>query len=190
MDSLTANGDARDDALVSFRVFVLLLCGVSTAFADGGTIQFRQSAGSFVITLFSEPTPVRAGQANDLSVLCERANGAGVITEAQVLIHLRRPGAGDIMEFALPAKRSKTDKGVLFAAGAKLPSAGKWPVRIDVRAGGDEAMVSGVLDVQPPQPAIMTYWPFFVAVPLLALVFAINLRLRRGRKLRHPRAIQ
>lgn len=167
---------------------VLLCLAPMPALADGGTIQFRQQAGAFVITLFSDRTPIRVGQTVDLSVLAERVSDKQAVKDAQVLIHLRRPGAGDIMEFALPAKRSQTEKGVLFAAGAKLPSSGKWPVRIDVRAGRDEVLVSGVLDVQPSQPAIVTYWPFFVALPLLALVFAINLRLRRGRRLRHPRA--
>ena len=161
---------------------------LSYAFADGGTIQLRKQAGHFLITLFSEPTPVRVGKA-DLSVLCERNSNKQAVTDAQVLIHLRRPGSdGTIMEIALPAKRSESNNGLLYAAVANLSEPGKWPVRIDVRSGSDEAMVTGVMEVLPSQPAIVTYWPFFVAVPLLALVFAINLRLRRGRALRHPRA--
>ena len=170
------------------KIILLGFLSLSYALADGGAIQLRKQAGDFLVTLFSEPTPVRVGKA-DLSVLCERTDSKQAVTDAQVLIHLRRPGSGGtIMEIALPAKRSESKNGLLYAAVANLTEPGKWPVRIDVRTGSDEAMVTGIMEVLPSQPAIVTYWPFFVAVPLLALLFAINLRLRRGRALRHPRA--
>lgn len=172
------------------RILLLVLCIAACLFADGGSVVLHKQAGAFTITLFADATPVRAGQTVDLSVLCESVKDKRPVTDAQALIRLRRPGAGDIMQFALPAKRRDSGKAVLFEAAARLPSSGKWPVFVDVRARGEEATVSGILDVRPSQPAIVTYWPFFVAVPLLALLFAINLRLRRGRALRHPRAIK
>ncbi len=168
-------------------VAFLAILSCCSLLADGGTIQFRKQAGAFRITLLSEPSPVRVGKV-DLSVLCERTINNEPVKDAQVLIHLRRPGAGDILEIALPAKRGKNKNQVLYTAMGNLESPGKWPVRIAVSSEGEEAVVTGSLEVLLSEPAIVTYWPFFVAVPLLALVFAINLRLRRGRELRHPRA--
>jgi hypothetical protein len=156
------------------------LAGSSLLFADGGTVQIQQQAGPFIVTLFSEPTPVRVGPV-DLSVLCQKSSDRTAITDADVLIHLRKPGKGDITEFVLVLGKSKV-KNQLYAANANLPSAGRWPVRINVKRGNEEATVSGSMEVLPPQPAMVTYWPLFVGVPLLALLFAINLRLRRRRR--------
>lgn len=171
---------------MSYRLLLpLCLLFAACLFADGSHVLFRQQAGAFNITVFSEPTPLRVGKAT-LSVLVENVGDRRAVTNATVLVKLRRPGGAEILEFVLPAKRDSGNN--LYLAAANLPSVGKWPVRVFVRHGGDEATVTGNMDVEPSQPAVITYWPFFVAVPLLALVFAINLRLRRGRALRHPRA--
>lgn len=167
------------------RIILVFLASAYALCADGGNVLLRQQAGAFVITLFSQHTPIRVGKA-DLSALVESSNEKKPVLNATVLIHLRRPGGAEIMEFVLPAKRDPTSN--LYAVAANLPATGKWPIRVFARNGKDEATVTGMMDVQPSQPAIVTYWPFFVAVPLLALVFAINLRLRRGREFRHPRA--
>ena len=168
-------------------LLVLLLSGEHILRADGGKIQLQKQAGPFFITLFTDPSEVRVGRV-DLSVLCQKSDDKGTVLDAKVFLHLTKPGGAEIVEFTLPANHEAATNKTLYAAHLDLPSPGKWKVKVDVRRGGDEASVSGDLNVLPKEPLLVTYWPFFVIVPLIALLFAINRRLRRGRELRHPRA--
>ena len=171
---------------------LLLLAAVLTASpllrADGGAVVLQKRSGPFMITLFSDPSPVRVGRV-DLSVMCQKADDNSPVLDATVLLHLRRPGNGsEIVEFTLPAKHDKASNKLLYAAAVDLPSPGTWRVIVDIRQKETEASLMGSLTVLEKQAAIVTYWPFFVIVPLAALLFAINRRRRRGRELRHPRA--
>jgi hypothetical protein len=156
--------------------------------ADGGAIVLQKRSGPFILTLFSDPSPVRVGRV-DLSVMCQKADDNSPILDAAVLLHLRRPSNGSqIVEFTLPAKHDNASNKLLYATAVDLPSPGAWRVIVDVKQKDTEASLMGTMTVLEKQAAIVTYWPFFVIVPLAALLFAINLRLRRGRELRHPRA--
>jgi hypothetical protein len=217
MDSFAADGNARDDALktiarepapsrsrlgwglsrdregaVSLNKYLVLVLAAFSAglplWADGGTVVLQKRSGPFVITLFSEPNPVRVGRA-DLSVMCQKAEDNSPLLDAKVFLRLRRPSnGGDILEFTLPAKHDHASNKLLYAANLDLPSPGNWQITVDVEHNGTMASVTGSLTVLEKQPAIVTYWPFFVIVPLAALLFAVNRRLKRGRELRHPRA--
>ena len=174
----------RECGLLLLAAFLV----VSPLWADGGTVVLQKRSGPFIITLFSDPTPVRVGRA-DLSVMCQKAEDNSPVLDAKVLLRLRRPSTGnDIVEFTLPAKHESASNKLLYAAALDLPSPGNWKINIDVERNGTLASVGGSLTVLEKQGALLTYWPFFVIVPLVALLFAINRRLRRGRELRHPRA--
>jgi hypothetical protein len=166
---------------------LLLISGVHILRADGGKVQLQKEAGPFLITLFSDPSEVRVGRV-DLSVLCQKSDDRSTVLDAKVFLHLTKPGGAEIVEFTLPASHEAATNKTLYAAHLDLPSPGKWRVKVDVRRGADEASVAGELTVLPKEPVLVTYWPFFIVVPLIALLFAINRRLRRGRELRHPRA--
>lgn len=156
--------------------------------ADGGGIVLQKRSGPFILTLFSDPSPVRVGRV-DLSVMCQKADDNSPVLDATVLLHLRRPGnSNEIVEFTLPAKHENASNKLLYAAAVNLPSPGTWRVIVDVKRKETEASLMGSLPVLAKQVAIVAYWPFFIIVPLAALLFAINRRLRRGRELRHPRA--
>lgn len=166
---------------------LLLVAGEHLLWADGGKVQLQKQAGPFLLTLFSDPSEIRVGRV-DLSVLCQKSEDKSTVLDAKVFLHLTKPGGVEIVEFTLPATHEAATNKTLYAAHLDLPSPGKWRVKVDARRGTDEASVSGDLNVLPKEPLLVTYWPFFVIVPLIALLFAINRRLRRGRELRHPRA--
>lgn len=170
-----------------FFLALLLSMGGHSLWADGGKVQLQKQAGPFLITLFSDPSEVRVGRV-DLSVLCQKNDDKSTLLDAKVFLHLTKPGGAEIVEFTLPASHEAATNKTLYAAHLDLPTSGKWKVKVDVRRGSDEASVTGDLNVLPKQPVLVTYWPWFVLVPLIALLFAINRRLRRGRELRHPRA--
>jgi len=151
-------------------------------------VLLQKRSGPFIITLFGDPTPVRVGRA-DLSVMCQKADDNSPVLDARVLLRLRRPSnGGDIVEFTLPAKHENASNKLLYAAALNLPSPGNWRVIVDIERNGVLASLMAPLTVLEKQPTIITYWPFFVIVPLIALLFAINRRLKRGRGIRHPRA--
>ncbi len=168
-------------------LILLLAIGGRALLADGGKVQLQKQAGPFLITLFSDPSQVRVGRV-DLSVLCQKSEDKSTILDAKVFLHLTKPGGAEIVEFTLPATHDAATNKTLYVAHLDLPAAGKWKVKVDVTRGGDEASVTGDLNVLLKEPLLVTYWPFFVLVPLIALLFAINRRLRKGRELRHPRA--
>lgn len=170
-----------------YLIALLLVAGGQLLRADGGGVVFQKQAGPFLITLFSDPSRVRVGRV-DLSVLCQTSDGTGTVLDAKVFFHLTKPGGAEIVEFTLPANHEAATNKTLYATHLDLPTPGKWRVKVDVRRGSDEASINGDLNVLPKEPLLMTYWPFFVIVPLIALLFAINRRLRKGRERRHPRA--
>ena len=165
---------------------LLLLAAGQFLRADGGKVLLQRQAGPFLITLFSDPSVVHVGRV-DLSVLCQKGDDKSTVLDAEVFLHLTKPGGAEIVEFTLPATHRTATNKTLYAAQLDLPTPGKWKVKVDARRGGDEASITGDLNVLPKEPLLVTYWPFFILVPLIALLFAINRRLRKGRELRHPR---
>lgn len=165
----------------------LLFAIQSNLWADGGKVQLQTQAGPFLITVFSDPSQVRVGRV-DLSVLCQKSEDKSTVLDAKVFVHLTKPGGSEIVEFTLPATHALATNKLLYVAALDLPTPGKWRMRVDARRGEAEASVSGTLNVLEKEPILATYWPFFVIIPLFALLFAINRRLRRGRAVSHPRA--
>jgi hypothetical protein len=149
--------------------------------ADGGKVQFRQHAGPFEITLFSSPQPPRAGNV-DLSVMLQK--GTETILDADVKLRLVKTEKGTITEILARATHALATNKLLYAATVKVPSTGMWRIEVQVNEGGKAADVSGNVEVLPPQPPLLVYWPYFVLVPLIVLLFVVNRWLIRNRRAR------
>jgi len=166
---------------------VALLFAPAVLLADGGTLQLRKPAGPWIVTVFSTPVPLRVGVA-DLSVMVQRANDRDSVLDAQVKLHLTRSSASNVVEIVAPATRAQASNKLLYAARVTLLSSGMWRLEVDVARQGSAALVSGDLNVLPPQPPMKARWPYFVMVPLFVLLFAVNQWLKKSRRLRRPRA--
>src|SRR5438477_6056515 len=59
--------------------------------ADGGTVRLSQRAGGYHITVFTEPTPFRAGSV-DVSVLVQDAVTRQALPQVQVTVWAAPPG--------------------------------------------------------------------------------------------------
>jgi hypothetical protein len=163
------------------RLLFIGLIACRLFFGDGGAVLVQKQAGPFLVTVFGEPVPLRVGRA-DLSVMCQRSDNKENVSDAQVLLHFRRPpGEPEILEMTVPARQGKATNKLLYAGSLTFPSTGKWRLSADIRKGNDEALIAGEVEVLPKQPAIVAYWPFIVFVPLAAFLFALNRRLRRKR---------
>jgi hypothetical protein len=159
------------------RLLSLLALIATLSFADGGTVLFHKSAGDFDITVFSKSETVRAG-INDLSVMVQRPDHATVM-DATVLLHLKQTqSSGDITRLTAIATHAKATNKMLYAAPLNIPSTGAWILDADVTSQGKTGVATGQLQVLPPQPPVVNYWPYVAMVPALAVAFLINRKLR------------
>jgi hypothetical protein len=177
LDLVPTHADAGDDALIKLCVIAF---SAAALWADGGKVEFQKRAGNLNITLFSTPSPVRVGAA-DLSVMVQKVGDQTPVLDAAVMIHLAKQDKQNITEVVAPASHAKATNKMLYAASMNVPSAGVWRAEVDVRQASEDAMVTGDINVLPPEPPLLTYWPYFALVPLVLLLFVFNRWLRRRR---------
>ena len=161
------------------RLF-LVLCMASSLWADGGKVVFQRKAGSLNITLFSTESPVRVGRP-DLSVMVQNTADQSPVLDADVIIHLIRHDANTISGISAPARHDKATNKLLYAARMDINAPGQYRVEISVQNKKESALVAGEIEVSPPEPPLLAHWPYFVALPVVALLFALNQRLKRKR---------
>jgi hypothetical protein len=167
------------------RIIFLLALAAAYALADGGKVQFQRKAGAFNITLFSAPSPVRIGR-TDFSVMVQNSAGGTPLLDADVRLHFVKREANSIAEVSAPARHEKATNKLLYAAPVDLNATGKWRVEISVQTARDSALVTGDLDVLPPEPPLLAHWPYFVPLPVAAFLFVLNQRLKRRRAVNRP----
>lgn len=148
-------------------------------------MQFHKQAGSLEITLFSSPTPVRAGVA-DLSVMVQNAADKSPVQNATVKLHLSRTANGSIVDVFAPATHAKATNKLLYAANVNIPSAGMWQASVEVSAAGVAETASGMISVLPPQAPAVNYWAYIALLPFVILLFIFNQWLKRRRRFTYP----
>jgi hypothetical protein len=163
------------------RIVSLLALAATLTHADGGKVQFQRKAGAFNITLFSTPSLVRVGR-TDFSVMVQSSTSPDPLLNADVRLHFVKREANSIAAVSAPARREKATNRLLYAAQVDLNSTGKWRVEISVQTPGDSALVTGDVDVLPPEPPLLAHWPYFAALPVVAFLFVLNQRLKRRRR--------
>lgn len=132
----------------------LCLLAAPSVRANGGTVQVAdQPAGPYVVTVFTSPSPVRAG-AVDVSVLVQD-QARQPVDDAQVTVTtepINHGGPGG----SYPATRDQADNKLYYAAKFNLPAAGQWRFTVDVqgqRGGGATAFAleaGGASVISPP----------------------------------------
>lgn len=164
----------------SASIAALTLGPADAARADGGTVRASAVAGRWRVTVFTSPTPPRAGPI-DVSVLVQDAATGRPDPTAAVRVRAGlRDRTGAAAEQAATADAA-TNR-LLVAATLDLPEPGWWTVR--VRIDDDPATEFGfVLEVgeRPPEwPSLVGWvgWPA-AAVGLFAVHRAL-VRRKRG----------
>jgi len=151
------------------------------AFADGGTMQWKQTSGLWSVALFSQPAPLRAGPA-DLSVLLQK-NGEPVL-DAQVTMQLVceekisdtqwRPSCcsmdGGSAQMTLPATAGQAANRLFYSAAPVLPWPGRWKVRVTAVQNQETISAEGELFVQNPPAPWMAYLPWLL-IPVAGIGF-------------------
>jgi YtkA-like len=170
----------------SWWVLALFLVCLQLSFGDGGTLILRKQAGPLTISVFSSPEPLRVG-AGDLSVMVQKSDDKSAVLDANVKIRLTHGSAEGISEVFAPATHANASNKLLYAARVNLPAQGVWKLVATIDSKLGNAEVAGEINVMPPQPRIIAYWPYFAVVPLIILLFAINQWLKNRRRIGNPR---
>ncbi len=160
---------------------LLLFLAAGLARADGGTVRLSQTVGAWTITVFTSPTPPRAGLI-DVSVMVQDVTG-----QTHTNLPVRVSGVhGDRRVFQIATVDAATNK-LLLAALIDFQEAGDWQMRVEVQ----DVAVSFPLVLAEPRPA---WWPLlpWIGWPLLAVVlYLVHRRLvqRRAAKIRTEKPI-
>jgi hypothetical protein len=153
----------------------LLLAPCSRAQADGGFVQMRQTAGPFVVTVFTAPTPPRVGPV-DISVLAQDRTDGRAALDGEVFVRLRSEGG---MTVVGQAKRDVAQNKLLYSALMNLPEAGQWELEVTIKQGKRSASVLGQLSVAAPRPFLLSYWRSLSLPWGVITLFAMNQWLKR-----------
>ena len=139
---------------------------------DGGTVRLSEQRGGYRITVFTSPTPFRAGPV-DVSVLVQDASTGEPVTEAGVTVRAAphsRPEAGLHHTATSEAATNKLFRAALF----ELPEPGWWAVEVAIDGPRGAAQVRFEAEAAEPLPQWPALWAWIGWPAVAVLLFAIH----------------
>ena len=163
-------------ARLSISLLILSALAVRAS-ADGGMVRLSREVGAYRVTLFSAPTPFRAGPV-DLSLLLQDAETGAAILDAEVLVRVRKSGGTTSATTYLATHEQATNK-LYYSALFELPSPGLWELETQITGALGSARVSCSIETAPPTPTVARMWPWIGWPVAVIVLFAIHRTLRR-----------
>jgi hypothetical protein len=175
----------RQSVFFAFTLLTAVCCH-----ADGGAILARQTINGLGLTVFASPTPLRAGPV-DVSVLVQ--DGETAVLDANVEVEWSASPSSSpewvppccSMESdteRIPAVRAHSNNRLLYSAIVPMRSSGPSKLVIKVTQSGREALLSCDIEVRPPLPPALSFWPWIVFPPVAIAGFALHQRLVRSKQ--------
>ena len=162
----------------ALMILATLLLPLS-ARADGGLARLVVESGELRLTVFSSPTPLRAGPV-DLSVMVQDRETLEPMLDQRVELRLGPSEGGRTLEVA--ATREDSTNRLFYSALVDLPDPGRWRIEVEVTGARGGARESFELWVDAERPALLTLWPYW-ALPLV-VIGVFGLHQWRSQKLR------
>ena len=173
------NVNRRTQPLIGWLLLSSFILDPSSfARADGGAVRLREQAGAYHVTVFTAPTPLRAGPV-DVSVLVLDAATGEYVPEARVTVRPTARGTGAVLEY--PATTEAATNGLFRAAVFDLPDAGWWDVEVIVEGPHGQARLRFGLEVDEALPRWLELWPWFTWPALAVALFGLHQVLVRSR---------
>jgi hypothetical protein len=174
----------------SHLFFAFSLLAAVCCHADGGAILAKQTINGLGLTIFASPAPLRAGPV-DVSVLVQ--DGQTPVLDATVEVAWSASSSSSLewvppcctMESGkerIPAVRAHSNNRLLYSAIVPMKSSGPSELVIRVAQGGREALLSCVLEVRPPLPPALAFWPWLVFPPVAIAGFVLHQNLVKSRR--------
>jgi len=156
-------------------------CGIARA--DGGRLRVSEQTGPWQVSVFTSPTPLRAG-AVDVSVLVQRADSGEAAQDVAVTVEACHASTGDVVSRSATAAAA-TNK-LFRSALLDLGTSGQWHIGVTVaRLPAARRTVGFDIEVG----AIVPRWPdtrYWIGWPLLPIaLFAVHEFLVRRKDIRY-----
>jgi hypothetical protein len=152
-------------------IWLASLC--APASADGGLLRLSAKSGSYQISVFTLPTPLRAG-AVDISMLVQDASTGNPLTDVQVTVRLTQSGKPTL---AYPATSATATNKLFHSAQFTLPEPGRWTLEVRVQGSRGPAVVRSELEAAEPLPKWHALWPWIGWPVLVIALFSIHVAL-------------
>jgi hypothetical protein len=165
-----------------FRLLLLssfLLPPSSLLRADGGTVRLSERQGGYRVTVFTAPTPLRAGPV-DVSVLVQDARTGQLVPQARVTV--RAAPRGRSSEAILSDATTEAASNKLFRAALfDLPEPGWWDVEVVIDGARGPARARFEVEAAEAAPRWLALWPWLGWPAVAILLFGIHQVLVRRR---------
>jgi len=177
---------------MKIAAFLVWCLSATALLADGGVLIGQETSGDMTVSVFAAPTPLRAGPV-DVSVLLQRE---GVpLTDGTMKVHIRKDttdetpsGPGWVppccrMTFPpeMPMPIGHSANRLLYGNWISLPESGRWLLDFAWEVDGQAHEIQVELEVAPPMPPALAYWPYLFFPVGASAVFGLNLLARRRR---------
>jgi putative membrane protein len=116
---------------------------------DEAVVRFQGTSGPFHVTIFGPRDPVEPGSC-DISVLVQDARSEEPILDAGVDIAVQ-PAGGEGQATSIHATSQQSSNKLLQSGTTQLSRPGSWELHVSVRRGSEEAALSAILEVAPPE---------------------------------------
>jgi hypothetical protein len=151
----------------------------SFLWADGGTIRLSEQKGTYRITVFTSPAPLRAGPV-DVSVFVQDAATGAPTPDVRVTLEVKARGSPGVVLRQAATAEAATNK-LYRAANFDLPKPGWYALEVSVTAAGEEAEVRCEVEAAEALPPWLATWPWVGWPLIVVLLFAVHQLLVRRR---------
>jgi hypothetical protein len=149
---------------------LLLPIWCATARADGGSMCLSGKQGDYRISVFTAPTPFRAGPV-DVSVLVQDASTGNPVTQVQVSVRMTKSDR-PVLEY--PATSDTATNKLLYAAQFVLPEPGPWNLEVQVQGSRGMAVLAGDIQAANPLARWQEIWPWFGWPAIAIVIFCLH----------------
>jgi hypothetical protein len=164
-------------AICSLQFAVFFFFGCTLVRADGGSVRLSERKGGYRITVFSAPSPFRAGPV-DISVLVQDAMTGDPLPQARVTVRMTKIGQPSL---EYPATQEVATNKLLHAAQFDVPATGRWDLEVRVEGPQGAAVVACEVEAAEPLPRWHSLWLWITWPALAVALFTIHLMLVRRR---------
>jgi hypothetical protein len=158
--------------------WVLLGSWCEPASADGGSMRLFGKKGGYQITVFTAPTPFRAG-AVDISALVQDASTGDPMTAVRVTVRMIKSGR---LALEYPATSEAATNKLFRSAQFELPEPGRWEMQVQVEGLYGLAVIGGEVEAAEPLPRWHELWLWIGWPAVVIALFGIHLALERQKR--------
>jgi hypothetical protein len=140
--------------------------------ADGGIVRLSEHKGDYRITVFTSPTPLRAGTV-DVSVFIQVAVTGEPVSAGRILVRVA-PRGRPHEAVSYPATKEAATNKLFQAAVFDLSEPGWWDVEVVVEGLREPVELHFEMEAEDPIPRVWGLMPWIAWPALAILLFCVH----------------